>query len=189
MARAKTRKTATGALRTLRTFIKQCGVARDETPSSDPGKKRKRKKKRRDPEPRRHARPAKKGRRRAKRRDPEVVGDPAWYGQPKRHATASRKGWRKGHHMTKTGRTLRRRDPASAPGGDPAWYRQPKRHAKAAKKGLRRKGLSPKAWGKKMQAAKAAKKRSGRDPARYRRSRLGRRTSAVSPWYMARDPE
>jgi len=160
-----------------------------------------------------HSKAAKKGARKAKRRAPKKRAarrDPSWYGHPKAHAKAAKKGHRRAGRKTtrrdpawfghsaahskaaKKGhrRTTRRRDPVVL--GDPAWFGHAKAHKTAAKKGLRKQGLSGKTWHAKMQRAKAAKSRRRRDPAgdprSFRRSSLGRRQRAASPWYVSHDP-
>ena len=115
-----TKRQATGAVKTLRAFIKKCKDAK-AAGLHDPSrrKKSKRKRTRRDwpGHKKAHRRAAKKGWRGRKRRDPRKRRrasrrrDPAFYGHKRAHRAAAKKGWRR--------RTRGRRD-----AGDPRRFRR-----------------------------------------------------------------
>jgi hypothetical protein len=122
------KRQASGAVKTLRAFIKKCKDARAQHPTTS---KKKRKKARKDP---------------------------SWFGHKKGHRKAAKKGLRK--KAKRGGKKKTARD----------WRGHKKGHAKAAKKGWR------------------GRHHARRDPAGFRRGRLGRRQGAAGPWYMTRDP-
>jgi hypothetical protein len=140
------KRAATGAVKTLREFVKKCKEARGSHPTT-----------------------AKKARKKKK-----SAGDPSWFGHKKGHKKAAKKGWRK--RKAKSAR-------------DPKRYtshkrKSAKRHTKKRKSSKR----DPRRFGHRG-GPKGGWRHTAGDPRRFGSRGLGRRRSAVGPWYMGRDPE